>query len=169
MTITHISSLSQFNSKISESKLTVTKFTAVWCGPCKAVAPRFEALANQTTNVNFLEVDVDQQKDVAASSGIRAMPTFVFHKNGKKLAEVVGADIAKVERLTSQYGSPSTFTGSGHVLGGNSAAKSNASASSPRSSSFPLSMDTNTIIMIALALGLIAYYWFNPVDNSDVL
>ncbi|TPX33857.1 hypothetical protein SmJEL517_g03394 [Synchytrium microbalum] len=120
-------------------------------GPCKAVAPRFEALAKKTEGVQFLEVDVDQQKEVAAANGIRAMPTFVFMKNGQKIAEVVGADINKVERLTMQHSSLSSFAGTGHVLGSAdkpSTTKTMASTSNGGAATF--GMDTNSVILIGI-------------------
>ena len=83
------------------------------------VAPRFEQLSKQYPNVQFLKVNVDQHQDISGKYGVRAMPTFLFFKNGSKLDEVVGADINKVERLTAQYasGGSSTFQGKGHRLG----------------------------------------------------
>ncbi|KAJ3211894.1 hypothetical protein HDU83_002682 [Entophlyctis luteolus] len=42
-------------------------------------------------------------KSIASSNGVRAMPTFMLFKNGSKLAEVVGADIGKVEQLVNTH------------------------------------------------------------------
>ena len=43
------------------------------CGPCHAIAPVYEALSKQYTNVNFLKCDVDAARDVAQEYGISAM------------------------------------------------------------------------------------------------
>ncbi|KAJ3249077.1 Thioredoxin domain-containing protein 2 [Chytriomyces hyalinus] len=110
----NITSESEFTRYINGSKLTVVDFTATWCGPCKAVAPRFEALAGKFPNCNFIKVDVDDQKAISTAHGVRAMPTFMLFKNGKKLDEVVGADIAKVERLVNTHAAGSSgFPSSG--------------------------------------------------------
>ncbi|KAJ3123090.1 Hsp90 cochaperone, partial [Physocladia obscura] len=98
-----IHSEDEFSKYVNNSKLTLVDFTATWCGPCKAVAPRFEALSSEYGNVNFLKVDVDDQKSIAATYEVSAMPTFMFFKNGEQLDQVVGADIAKVEQLLKTY------------------------------------------------------------------
>ncbi|KAJ3114717.1 hypothetical protein HK100_001574 [Physocladia obscura] len=117
----NITSEAEFSKYISSSKLTVVDFTATWCGPCKAVAPRFDALSTKHTNCNFLKVDVDQMKSIASTYGVRAMPTFMLFKSNSKLAEVVGADIGKVEQLVNTHSSGSSggFPSSGgHTLSG---------------------------------------------------
>ncbi|KAJ3003097.1 UNVERIFIED_CONTAM: hypothetical protein HDU68_005883, partial [Siphonaria sp. JEL0065] len=83
--------------------LTVVDFTATWCGPCKQIAPRFETLASQYPDANFLKVDVDELKEIAGRYQVSAMPTFIFFKNGEKLDQVVGAEIQKVEALTEAF------------------------------------------------------------------
>ncbi|KAJ3353854.1 Hsp90 cochaperone [Entophlyctis luteolus] len=98
-----IHSENEFSNYVSSSKLTIVDFTATWCGPCKAIAPRFESLSTQYSNVNFLKVDVDEMKSIATAHNITAMPTFVFFKNGETLDKVVGADINKVEQLLSVF------------------------------------------------------------------
>ncbi|KAJ3070310.1 Hsp90 cochaperone [Podochytrium sp. JEL0797] len=98
---TAIHDAATFSTHIRSANLTVVDFTATWCGPCKAVAPRFEALAAQFPNVTFLKVDVDEMKEIAQRYEVTAMPTFMFFQNGAKLDQVVGAEIAKVEQLTA--------------------------------------------------------------------
>ncbi|KAL7488969.1 hypothetical protein ACHAW6_014550 [Cyclotella cf. meneghiniana] len=87
----------------SKEKLVVVDFTASWCGPCQMIAPKFEAMSKQYTNVVFVKVDVDAQEKIAGMCGIRAMPTFQFYKNGQKVDELCGANEAgirsKVEAL----------------------------------------------------------------------
>lgn len=67
------------------------------------IAPKFEAMSKQYTNVVFVKVDVDAQEKIAGMCGIRAMPTFQFYKNGQKVDELCGANEAgirsKVEAL----------------------------------------------------------------------
>jgi len=78
-------------------KLVVIDFTAVWCGPCQRIAPKFAAFSDKYTDVVFLKVDVDQLAATAQACGIQCMPTFQFYRNGSKIGEFSGADEAKLE------------------------------------------------------------------------
>jgi thioredoxin 1 len=65
---------------------------ATWCGPCKVIAPEVVKLSKEYPSTRFYKVDVDEVPDVAQELGVRAMPTFVIFKDGKKVDEVVGAN-----------------------------------------------------------------------------
>lgn len=73
-------------------------FYAVWCGPCKVMSPEVEKASEDPENlrkgVKFYQVDVDELTDVARKAEISAMPTFHFHKGGKKVFEQVGAQVS---------------------------------------------------------------------------
>ncbi len=70
----------------------VVDFWAAWCGPCKAVAPEVEALANQYgTAIKVVKVDVDANQAAAAQYGIRGIPTIGLFEGGKLTKQVVGA------------------------------------------------------------------------------
>jgi len=124
MFITHITSLSQLEGLISGSKLSVIDFHATWCGPCHAIAPKYEALAKEYTGVQFLKCDVDACQDVARAYSITAMPSFVFIKNGTKVDVVRGADPRALESTIKKHagsgGSSSSgvFVGKGNTVGG---------------------------------------------------
>lgn len=94
-----------FSTKLREagSKLVVIDFHAQWCGPCKMIAPQVESMAAEMSNVVFLKVDVDECYDVAAKYNVRAMPTFVFIKNGRKLDSFSGANVGQLRDLTNRY------------------------------------------------------------------
>ena len=89
-----------FDQAIAEStdKLLVIDFTAAWCPPCKMIAPKFEAMAAEFTDVVFKKVDVDVNFEAAQEAGIQAMPTFKFYKGGKEIegSNVMGASEAKL-------------------------------------------------------------------------
>ncbi|KAK9104877.1 hypothetical protein Scep_021721 [Stephania cephalantha] len=92
-----------FYSLKDSSKLLVIDFTASWCGPCKMMAPVFAQLSTEFTDVQFVKIDVDELKDVAQEFGVRAMPTFVLVKQGKKIDEVVGANKDELKNKINQY------------------------------------------------------------------
>ena len=70
---------------------------ATWCGPCKAIAPRIVEMSHEYPDVRFCKLDVDEVPNTAQDLGIRAMPTFLIYKDGKKMEEVVGAQVAAIK------------------------------------------------------------------------
>nr|KMM71744.1 thioredoxin [Coccidioides posadasii RMSCC 3488] len=72
-------------------KLVVVDCFATWCGPCQAIAPKVNEFSEKYPDVAFYKIDVDDAPDVAQELGVRAMPTFVFFKDGQKVDEVLGA------------------------------------------------------------------------------
>ena len=116
-----IQSKSEFDSLVSASKVSVVEFTAVsWCGPCRMVAPHFDALASKYPDVNFYKVEEETHKDIIHGEGIRAFPTFRFYYSGQMLEEVRGANIDNVESNVSKYMAQypvNKFQGTGHTLG----------------------------------------------------
>ena len=68
----------------------VKKFSASWCGPCKMLAPIMEGIKPKFKNVNFVNIDVDQQFEVASKYGIRSVPTVVIEKNGQEVKRMSG-------------------------------------------------------------------------------
>ena len=63
-------------------------FTASWCGPCKALAPRMEKLSNQ---INYRKIDIDSNQDLSMKYGIRSVPSLVLvDENGNELNRIVG-------------------------------------------------------------------------------
>jgi thioredoxin 1 len=73
------------------------------CGPCRFIAPIFEELAKANPEAEFVKCDVDEADDVAASCGVRAMPTFHFYRNGEKVEELMGADQNKLKDLVEKH------------------------------------------------------------------
>ena len=85
-----------YNEKIQEDKLTVVKYAASWCGPCRVLAPILENVIKDYNDVNFGEVDIDQNIALAQKDGVRGVPMVVFYKNGKLLDKMVGLQPAQV-------------------------------------------------------------------------
>jgi thioredoxin len=68
----------------------VKRFHAAWCGPCKMLAPIIENIKPKFQNVNFVDVDVDQQFEIASKYTIRSVPTVIIEKNGKEVERFAG-------------------------------------------------------------------------------
>ncbi len=81
-----------YDAEVLQSSLPVLiDFTAVWCGPCRAVTPIVEALADEYKDkFKVAKIDVDESPTVARKHGIRGIPTLVVMKDGAVVDQVVG-------------------------------------------------------------------------------
>jgi thioredoxin 1 len=67
-------------------------FWAVWCGPCRLIAPIVEELARQYEGkLKVYKVDIDQEQSLAMQYGIMSIPTLLLFKNGQVVEQIVGA------------------------------------------------------------------------------
>lgn len=67
-------------------------FWAPWCGPCKALAPVLDQIADEFGNTaKICKVDIDAHPELAQQNGIQNIPTLLFFKNGKQVDKVVGS------------------------------------------------------------------------------
>jgi len=75
------------------SGIMMVDFWAEWCGPCRALSPVLEELASESAGrVTLAKVNVDENPGLAARYGIRSIPTILFVKQGKVVADqVIGA------------------------------------------------------------------------------
>ncbi len=79
-------------SILKAGKPAVVDFWAVWCGPCRTVAPAIEELAEEYADRAVVaKLDVDSNRDTAVSYGIQAIPTILFFKDGQQVDRIVGA------------------------------------------------------------------------------
>jgi thioredoxin 1 len=73
-----------------DKMVTVKKFSAAWCGPCRALAPVMNEVKTQFSNVIFEDYDVDVAYDEATKYGIRSVPTVIIEKDGKEVERFTG-------------------------------------------------------------------------------
>ncbi|KAF7543692.1 hypothetical protein G7Z17_g10538 [Cylindrodendrum hubeiense] len=107
LVVRNINSAEEYKALVDSSpKPILVDCFATWCGPCKVISPTLEKLSNEPElkdKIEFVKIDVDELPTVSAELGIRAMPTFIIIKDGKKIEEVIGADPRALTKLAQKF------------------------------------------------------------------
>ena len=81
----------ELQEKINSGEKVIVEFWAEWCGPCKMMKPVFERVSNNnTSNVGMYTMNVDLNREVGATLGIRSIPTIKVFENGEVIDTRVG-------------------------------------------------------------------------------
>ena len=70
--------------------ITVKRFTAAWCGPCKQLAPIMGQVQSEMSNVDFQTIDVDASPDLAVKYNVSSIPALIFEKDGQEVKRTLG-------------------------------------------------------------------------------
>jgi len=96
--------MEDFKAKISTAgKVVFVDYFADWCGPCKVIGPLFEALSEQFPDAIFIKVNVDEVEAAAEDYKVESLPTFMVFKEGKNVAQMVGANKEQLEKFIKEH------------------------------------------------------------------
>ena len=70
--------------------ITVKKFSASWCHPCRSLNPILAEVRNEVSGVSFSDIDVDDNPTTASHYNVRNVPTVVIESEGREVARFVG-------------------------------------------------------------------------------
>lgn len=80
-----------FENEAMKAKAAVIDFSAVWCGPCKMVAPVMAELSEEMKDqAEFYNIDIDENPQVAQQFGVLSIPTILVLKDGVEAGRTVG-------------------------------------------------------------------------------
>ena len=88
---------------LKESKPVLVDFWAVWCAPCRMIAPVIEEIAETYGDkIKVGKVNVDDNSKIPNQYGIRSIPTVMLFKDGQVAEQVIGANTAEIKRIVEQ-------------------------------------------------------------------
>jgi|TARA_B100001013_G_scaffold228105_1_gene139845 thioredoxin 1 len=87
-----------FDEEVLKSQIPVfVDFWAEWCGPCRAIAPVLESLAEDYDGkVKIVKINVDKETDLANKYNVSAIPSLIIVKDGKEIDRIVGGATKEV-------------------------------------------------------------------------
>ncbi|NOY86067.1 MAG: thioredoxin [Deltaproteobacteria bacterium] len=96
---------SNFEEEVLQSTRPVlVDFWAVWCAPCRMVAPVVDEIAdNYGSRVKVGKINVDENAQTPNKYGIRSIPTLMLFKGGKVVEQIIGANPGEIKRIVEKH------------------------------------------------------------------
>ena len=93
---TTVTTTSFDNEVLDSEQPVIVDFWAEWCGPCRAVAPVLDQIAEERAEIKVVKVNIDEEPDLARRYGIMSIPTIMLFRGGEPAAAAVGAQPKKM-------------------------------------------------------------------------
>ena len=91
MSVLHITKETFEKEVLQSEKPVLLDFFAVWCGPCKMIAPVLDEIAQEREDIKVCKVNVDEEPELAAQYQVSSMPTLFVIKDGQVVNQSLGA------------------------------------------------------------------------------
>ncbi|CAH8866779.1 unnamed protein product [Trichobilharzia szidati] len=104
-----VSSVLEFKETLrscsKSGNILIVDFYADWCGPCRFIAPHFEALSAeyQPKNFVFLKVNTEHCRELSRQEGISALPTFKLYQDERCVRTIVGSNLSKLRAVLDEF------------------------------------------------------------------
>ena len=95
----------EFNEEVLKGKgVVLVDFFATWCGPCKALSPILDELAEKVMDAKIVKVDIDADSDLASEYRVMSVPTLKIFKDGEVKESLVGGrPLEELEAKLAEY------------------------------------------------------------------
>ena len=91
MSVLHITKETFEKEVLQSEKPVLLDFFAVWCGPCKMIAPILDEIAEEREDIKVCKVNVDEEPELAAKYQVMSIPTLFVIKDGQVVNQSLGA------------------------------------------------------------------------------
>src|SRR5262245_38280838 len=88
---TNVTELTFDEEVIQSDQSVIVDFWAEWCGPCHAVSPVLDRIADEHEDVKLVKVNIDEEQGLAQRYGVASIPTMILFKSGEPAAAAIGA------------------------------------------------------------------------------
>ena len=91
MSVLHVTKETFENEVLKSDKPVLLDFFAVWCGPCKMIAPVLDEIAEEREDIKVCKINVDEEPELAAKYQVMSIPTLFVIKDGQVVNQSLGA------------------------------------------------------------------------------